>query len=87
MDDQRPCEMEYHSRVPSVNTYTRAIIRKRVWRKKEEEEKEVMQDERGGVPRGEKRLVGEEDDGGEQEGPRCAVLHKSISRGCINTTQ
>jgi len=34
-------------------------------------------------------LVGE-DDGGlrkGQEGPCCAVLHKSISRGCINTTQ
>lgn len=47
-----------------LNTYTCTIIRKRVWRKKEKEEKEVMQDERGGVPRGEKRLVGEEDDGG-----------------------
>lgn len=34
-------------------------------------------------------LVGE-DDGRlrkGQKGPCCAVLHKSISRGCINTTQ
>lgn len=49
---------------------------------------------------GGKWLVGEDDGMGEwgdgggegggrrgQEGPRCAVLHKSISRGCINTTQ
>lgn len=41
-----------------LNTCTCAIIRKRVWRKKEEvvEEEEVeeeMQDEEGGVPKGE----------------------------------
>lgn len=82
-----------------LNTCTCAIIRKRVWRKKEEvveeeevkeEEEEEMQDEEGGVPKGEKWLVGEDDGmrrGRGQEGPRCAVLHKSISRGCINTTQ
>jgi len=62
----------------------------------EEEEEEEEQDERGGVSGGRTRwsrrrtwLVGE-DDGGlrkGQEGPCCAVLHKSISRGCINTTQ
>jgi len=43
-----------------LNTCTCAIIRKRVWRKKEkmkeeeeEEEEEEIQDEEGGVPKGE----------------------------------
>lgn len=37
---------------------------------------------------GGEREKGERGKGGRgQEGPCCAVLHKSISRGCINTTQ
>lgn len=56
--------MKWNTRVLLLNTCTCAIIRKRVWRKKEEvvEEEEVeMQDEEGGVPKGGKWLVGEDD--------------------------
>lgn len=62
--------MKWNTRVLLLNTCTCAIIRKRVWRKKEEvvEEEEVeMQDEEGGVPKGGKWLVGE-DDGTRGEG-------------------
>jgi len=92
-DDRRACEMEYRRTARActcVRDDTKESLtekdaggggstgRKR-WgdRGKDKEEQE------------EEWLVGE-DDGGlrkGQEGPCCAVLHKSISRGCINTTQ
>lgn len=57
MDDQRPCETEY-SRVPSEYIYVYDYTKESAAEKGEGEEKEVMQDERGGVPRGGEAVSG-----------------------------